>query len=79
MQNVGPLFEKIFQGSYNRLSSFQRNKLRKSDFPFEKVFFFLVSFEMIEQLLVVLQISSARCIKTPIYVRREKKLGETNI
>ena len=33
---------------------------------------------MIEQLLVVLQISLVRYVKTPIYVRREKKLGEIN-
>ena len=44
MQNLGPLFEKIFQGFYNRLSSFQRKQLRKSDFSFEKVLFFLVLF-----------------------------------
>ena len=34
---------------------------------------------MIEQLLVVLQVSLVRYVKTPIYVPREKKLGETNI
>ena len=33
---------------------------------------------MIEQLLVVLQVSLVRYVKTPIYVRREKKLGESN-
>ena len=79
MQNVGPLFEKIFQGFYNRLSSFQRKKLRKSDFFFEKVLSFWYHFWRLSNFFVFLQIALVRCVKTPISVPREKKLGETNI
>ena len=39
---VGPLVEKTFSGFFYRLSSFLRNKVRKCDFSFEKVLFFLV-------------------------------------
>ena len=35
-------------------------------------------FRRLSNFFVVLQISLVRCVKTPIYVRREKKRGETN-
>ena len=61
------------------ISRLQRNKLRKSAFSHQKVLFFFVSFLEVEQNFVALQFALVRCAKTPIYVRRKKKLGETNI
>ena len=45
----------------------------------KKFYSFWYHFWRLSNFFVVLQISSARCVKTPIYVHREKKLGETNI
>ena len=79
MKKVGPLAEKIFSGFCNRISPFQRKKLRKTDFSFQNFHSFWYHFWRLSNFFVVLQTSSVRCVKTPVYMRREKKLGKTNV
>ena len=71
------LWDEQKQGFHSSTSRFQRNILRKNDFSLEKVLVFCYHFWRLSNFFVVLRISSPRCVKTAIYVRREKKLGKT--
>ena len=78
-KKLGFLSKKFSQGFYNRISRFQRNKLRKTDFPFQKVFFLFGIIFLIEQFLCRFAIFLISCVKAAIYVRGEEKLRELTL
>ena len=70
------MWKRYLQGFYNKNSRFQRNVLRKNDFPFEKVFFIVFG-------VWVISLSFCKIAQSGVPNHRstcgEKKIGEINL